>query len=371
MTAFEAKSELPVMDVASRTKGLREALDPADCDALIVTDLVNVRYLSGFTGSAGIVVVTAEEMVFITDGRYGEQSHDELAAAGVEARIEVVSGSSREALVAATSGCGRIGLEAGNVTWARQRELADDWLAGSELVPTEGLVEQLRIIKDDGEIARLRSACSIADAALAEMRASLGAKMTEHAFSLALDDKMRELGAEAISFDTIVASGPNGARPHAQPGDRVILEGDLVVIDFGAVVDGYHSDMTRTFIVGDTDERSRHMYDVVREAQQAGFDAVRAGVSAKAVDSACRDVITGAGMGDAFVHGTGHGIGLEIHEAPRVASTSDDTLRAGYTITVEPGVYLPDHGGVRIEDSLVVTEDGFEFLTGSPRDPEP
>lgn len=360
---------MPALDVTSRVPKVIEALEESGCDGLLVTNMLNVRYLTGFTGSAGVLVVRPDGLVFITDGRYGDQATGELSAAGVDARIEVATSSSRDLLVDATAGIERLGLEAENVTWARQRELADEWLVDCQLIATTGIVEKLRAVKDEGEIARLTAACGIADRALAKLRHRLGERVTESEFALALDDEMRALGAESVSFDTIVASGRNGSRPHAQPSDRVIGEGDLVVIDFGATFDGYHSDMTRTVMVGSPSQRQGEMLEAVLAAQRAGVEAVRAGVEARDVDAACRDVLAEAGLADAFTHGTGHGIGLEIHEAPRVSFASDDTLVAGNVVTVEPGVYLGDHGGVRIEDSVVVTDDGCICLTNAPKDP--
>jgi Xaa-Pro aminopeptidase len=255
------------------------------------------------------------------------------------------------------------------VTWAQQRRFASGWFPHAELVATEGLVEEQRRVKDDGEVARMAEAARIADDALANVRPLLGDGLTEREIALALDYEMRRLGAEGSSFETIVASGPNGAKPHARPSERTIEAGELVVIDFGAVVDGYCSDMTRTLCVGEpASEVARRMVEVVTSSQRAGVEAVAPGVAGRDVDRVCRDLITAAGWGDAFLHGTGHGVGLEIHEAPRVASTSDDTLAAGHVVTVEPGVYLPDVGGVRIEDTVLVTEDGCLPLTNAPKE---
>jgi Xaa-Pro aminopeptidase len=232
-----------------------------------------------------------------------------------------------------------------------------------------GLVERLREVKDDGEVDRIEAAASIADAALAALLPMLHDGPSEAEFALALDSEMRRRGASGPSFETIVASGPNGAKPHHRPSTRRVERGELVVLDFGALVDGYCSDMTRTVSVGEpSDPTARRMYEVVRQSQAAGVDAVGAGRKAADVDTACRDVIGAAGWGDRFVHGTGHGVGLDIHEAPAVGSTSADTLAAGNVVTVEPGVYLPELGGVRIEDTVVVTPDGCRTLTASPKE---
>jgi Xaa-Pro aminopeptidase len=229
------------------------------------------------------------------------------------------------------------------------------------------MVGGLRLHKDDGEVARIEAASAIADAALAAVRPRLAEGLTEAAFGLALDGAMRALGADDVSFETIVASGPNGAKPHHRPARRTIAEGDLVVIDFGALVDGYHSDMTRTVMVGEPTPTQARMYEVVLEAQAAGVAAVADGVAARAVDEACRAVIDRAGWGDAFLHGTGHGVGLDIHEDPRVGQTATATLSSRCVVTVEPGVYLPEHGGVRIEDTVVVTPDGCRPVTLTPK----
>ena len=368
MTLAERLAALPPMAVADRLPRLRDRLEGAGAEALLVTSLTNIRYLTGFTGSAALVVVTPDDLVFVTDGRYGEQATHQLAEAGVEAAIEVASTAQRDVVAAATTGYGRIGLEAEHVTWAAQRRYEAEWFPDAELVPTSGLVEGLRRIKDEGELARLEVAAAVADAALAELRPRLLDGPTEREFGRELDATMRRLGASGPSFETIVASGPNGSRPHARPSDRRIAPGDLVVLDFGSVVDGYCSDMTPTVAIDDV---QRRMLEVVTAAQAAGVAAVRPGVAAVDVDRACRDVIAEAGWADSFTHGTGHGVGLDIHEAPRVGTTSDATLAAGDVVTVEPGVYLPGHGGVRVEDTVVVTPGGARPLNHTTKDPAP
>lgn len=362
---------LPPMDVAGRIGRLRERFDEAACDALVVSHLTNVRYLTGFTGSAALLLVDADRTVFVTDGRYRERSAEELGAAGVDADIRIVAAGADAEVgsVAAEDGLTRLGLEADHVTWAQHRRWEGELFTGGELVPTSGLVERLRTVKDDGETARIRAACSVADAALEVVRSDLLASPTEAEFAALLDTTMRSLGAADVSFDTIVASGPNGAKPHHTPSSRTIVEGDLVVIDFGALVDGYHSDMTRTVAVGDVGDVRRRMLSVVLEAQDAGVRAVTAGVGAAEVDQVCRSVIDDAGWGEAFLHSTGHGVGLDIHEEPRVGARSTATLEAGQVVTVEPGVYLTGLGGVRIEDTLLVVDGGCDRLTLAPKDP--
>jgi Xaa-Pro aminopeptidase len=358
---------LPAMDVAGRIGRLRERFEPAGVEALLVTRLANIRYLTGFTGSAARVLLLPDEVVLVTDGRYRDQAAEQLAAAGVEARIEI-SGTEQQALLTkAAAGVARLGLEGNDVTWSAQRTYAGEF--GAELVATTGLVEGLREVKDDGEVARIEAAARIADDALAAVRPRLLERPTEKELGLELDFTMRRLGADDVSFETIVGSGSNGAKPHARPTSRVIEEGDLVVLDFGALLEGYHSDMTRTVAVGTPSPTQARMLEVVLASQAAGVEAVAAGVTGKDVDRVCRDVIAEAGWGDAFLHGTGHGVGLDIHEEPRVSAASAATLAVGHVVTVEPGVYLPEHGGVRIEDTLVVTPDGSRRLTNAPKDP--
>jgi Xaa-Pro aminopeptidase len=359
------------MDIASRIPRLRDRFEEAGCDALLVTRLVNIRYLTGFGGSAALLLVTPDTTTFVTDGRYGEQAAEQLAAGKVEADVRVgrTLAEQQEHLQQAARALARLGLEAESVTWAQHGRFARDWFPDASLVATEGVVEDLRRVKDEGEIARMAEAARIADAAFEVVRPLLAEGLTERQVAITLDFEMRRRGATSPSFETIVAAGPNGAKPHHRPTDRRINPGELVVLDFGALYHGYCSDMTRTVCVGvPATETARRMVDVVAESQAAGVAAVRAGVEAKAVDEVCREVIAAADWADAFVHSTGHGVGLEIHEAPRVATTSTDTLAAGNVVTVEPGVYLPEYGGVRIEDTVVVTPEGCRVLTNAPKE---
>ncbi len=359
------------MDVAARAPRLRTALGGAGCEALLVTSLTNVRWLTGFSGSAARVVVLPDEVVLVTDGRYGDQAAEQTAAAGVTATVEVgrTTAEQRSLLQSRAAGIGRLAIEAESVTWAQHGRLAAEWFPAAELVPTEGLVEGLRQVKDDGEVDRMAEAARIADAALAVARPLVADGVSERDLAITLDFEMRRGGAEGPSFDTIVAAGPNGAKPHHRPGDHRIGPGELVVVDFGAQVDGYCSDMTRTLCAGEpASPVARRMAEVVAESQRAGVAAVAAGAEAQAVDGACRRIIADAGWADAFLHGTGHGVGLEIHEEPRVASTSTDVLVAGHVVTVEPGVYLSEHGGVRVEDTVVVTAQGCRTLTNASKE---
>lgn len=369
-------STLAPLEVSGRIARLQTSLVAAELDALLVTRLPNIRYLSGFTGSAAMMLVTAAgPTLFTTDGRYGEQSRDQLAEAGVNASITVSMAHNVQldaiADLLVANSTRRLGLEGHGITWDLQRQFETRFLAAAaqlEIVSAGPLVEDLRRRKDAGEVARIAAACAIADDAFQSLLPKLATGITEQAFALQLEFAMRERGASGNSFDPIIASGPNGAKPHARPSDRVIERNELIVCDFGCMVDGYCSDMTRTVSVGDPGDDARHLYEVVFEAQAAGRALVKAGVDLTVVDGACRSIIEAAGWGALFSHGTGHGVGIEIHEAPRVASTASGSLLDRDVVTVEPGVYLPGVGGVRIEDTVVVSTTGADALTNTPKD---
>lgn len=369
----EPLASIPPMDVAARLPRLHEALADEDCDAFIVTNLTNIRWLSGFTGSAGTLVVSkkSSSAILITDGRYAFQAPEETSAQDVEVQISTSVAEQKELLKAAIdkTGSKRVGLEAEHVSWSRQQLLAEMF---SSLEPLKGVIEKLRRSKDLGEIARIEAAAEIADASLADLLPQLSESvrnggMTEQEFAAAHDHQMRLRGASEQAFETIVAAGSNGARPHARPGPRAIQPGELVVIDSGAVVDGYRSDMTRTVSIGEPSETAQRMWQIIQESQQAGVEAVKAGATTGEIDKICRDIIQNAGWGEAFMHSTGHGVGLDIHEIPGVSANTEEILSEGEVITVEPGIYLPQHGGVRIEDTLVVTETGCRPLTKTPK----
>lgn len=322
---------------------------------MLVTDLVNVRYLAGFTGSNAALLVYSDgdsPTRLATDGRYRTQAAQQ--APDLEVCIERACG---RALVghAAADGVSRLGFESHVVTVDGFAALSAE-LEVVELVGAAGTVEELREVKDAGEIAVLRLACEAADAALAELvdRGGLRPGRTERQVGRALEALMLDHGADGVSFETIVAAGANSAIPHHRPTDAVLAAGDFVKIDFGAQVSGYHSDMTRTFALSPVARWQHEIYELVADAQQAGREALAPGVSLRDVDAAARQVIADAGYGERFGHGLGHGVGLQIHEAPGINATAAGTLLAGSTVTVEPGVYLPDRGGVRIEDTLVV-----------------
>jgi len=346
----------------------REAVAASDVDALIITSHSNIRWLTGFAGSNGLVVLSEEDLVLFTDSRYADRAPEEIAQVASTGTVVIASVDLGERVGRTLRGLARVGLEANDVTWARQQAIATDWLPAAEVCATTGVLESLRSAKDAAEIARIERAAGIVDEALASVAGLLGDGPTERSFAAALDAEIRVRGADDLGFETIVASGPNGAIPHHAPADRTVRSGDLVIVDVGAQIDGYRSDMTRTFCVGSmTADQQRH-YDTVVEAQQAGVVAMRAGIRTADVDAAARDVIAAAGWADCFQHGTGHGVGLDIHELPRVAAAADDLYDIGTVATVEPGVYLRGIGGVRIEDTCVVTVDGARRLTRFPKD---
>ena len=368
-----AATPLQPITVTGRLDRLRAAFDEHGIDALVVTTLANVRYLTGFSGSAGVLTVTRDTALLTTDGRYRTQSAEQIARAGAAPQVSITIGPVAEQRKAAqaeldAAAIGHVGLEADHVSWSAQRNWAD-LLRADRLVPTSSAVESLRERKDAAEIARMERAAAIADAALFEVLPLMSQGVTEEHFALELDTAMRRGGAESTAFETIVAAGENSAKPHHHPGARRINEGDPVVVDFGATFEGYRSDMTRTFCVGAEPEGElARIFAVVGASQAAGAAAVRPGISAKEIDDVCRQIIAEAGWAERFEHGTGHGVGLDIHEAPTVSQLGTAILAPGFVVTVEPGVYLPGHGGVRVEDTLVVTEDGARPLTRFTKD---
>jgi Xaa-Pro aminopeptidase len=362
--------------ISQRRDRLRQRLQADGVDAILVTRLVNVRYLSGFTGSNAALLIRADDEtpVLATDGRYRTQAAQQ--AQDAEVVIERACGPVLAGRAAA-DGVRRLGFESHAVTVDGFDALAK--AAGDvELVRAAGAVEALREIKDAGEIALLRLACEAADAALDELVNSGGLRpgRTEREVGRELESLMMDHGADGVSFETIVAAGANSAIPHHRPTEAVLAAGDFVKIDFGAMVCGYHSDMTRTFVLAPAAQWQLDLYELVAAAQRAGSEAARPGVALRDVDAAARQVIADAGHAECFTHGLGHGVGLEIHEAPGINASAAGTLLAGSAVTVEPGVYLPDRGGVRIEDTLVVCEEDppgrrrqtSELLTQFPKE---
>ncbi len=350
---------------AVRRDALRTLLIEADLDAALITRLVNVRYLTGFTGSNGALLLTQDDAVLATDGRYITQSAAQ--APDVERHItqtvpfDLVQRS-------AAAGRSRTGFEAHDVTVEAHGRLVDAAERKTELIALGWAVEGLRSVKDDGEIDLLRRAFRAADEAFGELVETRLEGRTEKDIRADLESCMLGHGADGPSFETIVATGPNSAVPHHRPTDRVVKRGDFIKLDFGALVDGYHSDMTRTIVVGEPADWQRDIHALVAAAQQASIDLFRAGATSGQLDRAAREVIEHAGHGENYTHSLGHGVGLEIHEAPSLRKDGTDVLAEGMPVTVEPGVYLPGRGGVRIEDTLVVRSGPPESLSTSTKD---
>lgn len=351
------------MDHPGRRERLVARLDDLQVDALLITRLVNVRYLTGFTGSNGQLVLAADP-VFFTDSRYDEQSAKE--APDLARRVYLEAFHEELAAALRDAGISRLGFERHGVTYETYESLGK--LDGVELVPIGAEVEQLRWAKDPQEIALLERAQEVTDAAFEEIVGKLAEGMTEREVAFELELAMRRGGAERIGFDTIAAFGDHAAEPHHHPTDRALARGDVVKLDFGCVVDGYHSDMTRTVAMGDPGEELRRIYELVARAQRVGEEAVRAGIPGREADAAARRVIDEAGYGERFGHSLGHGVGLEIHEGPTLRKRSEDVLPVGAVVTVEPGVYVPGLGGVRIEDAVVVEEDGCRALPSTGKE---
>jgi Xaa-Pro aminopeptidase len=352
----------------ARADRLAERANARELDLLLVSRLVNVRWLSGFTGSSAAAVVGPDgTRRFVTDFRYLTQSAEELDPAWErEIAVDLLAGVVKRGLTAPL----RLGFDDAHLSVADHAKLAGLVPDGVELVTAGGLVEALRARKDPGELDRVRAAAALADEALLDVLERGLAGRTEREVALELEFAMRRLGAEAASFPPIVAAGEHGARPHAAPRDVEIPTGTLCVIDWGAQLDGYASDCTRTFATGELDARDREVYELVRRAQAAALDAVRAGPTGREVDAVARAVIEAAGHAEHFGHGLGHGVGLEIHEGPRLSKQGEDTLAEGMVVTIEPGVYVPGGVGVRIEDLVIVTDDGCEIVSSLPKDLE-
>src|SRR5689334_10894593 len=350
--------------MSERLDRLAERLRERELDALIVTDLVNVRYLTSFSGTNGAAVFSPDERLFYTDFRYLTQAAEQVD--GWEQRIAQVD--LLGAIATALPDDARVGFDDAQMSVKSYEHLAEAAAESVELVPAGGLIEDLRAVKDADEIAAIRAAAELADCALEEVLERGLAGRTERDVALDIEFTQRRLGAEGASFPAIVAAGEHGALPHARPRDREIPRGTLVVVDWGCMLDGYASDCTRTYATGEVDPRDREVYDLVARAQEEALAAVRPGPTGKEVDAVAREIIDGAGHAEHFGHGLGHGVGMDVHEGPRLTTTSDTALQPGHVVTVEPGVYVPSAVSVRIEDLVVVTEDGHEVLSGLPKD---
>ena len=347
-----------------RVEKLRKKMQEENLDSFLITSPYNLRYLTNFTGTTGLAVITLEKAFFITDFRYTEQAAAQ--AQGFEIIKNVGPIFEEVAELDKKEGLRELGFEETTVSFLEYSVLEE--IIDAQLIPISGMIEELREIKDEEEIAIIEKACSIADLAYDHILKMIQPGMTEIEVANQLDFYMRSLGASGVSFETIVASGLRSAMPHGVASKKIIEQGDLITIDFGCYYEGYVSDMTRTFAIGDPGEQLKEIYQIVLEAQLAVLEVAKPGVTGKQLDAVARDYITKHGYGEAFGHSTGHGIGLEIHEGPNVSVRAEKQFVPGNIITDEPGIYLPGIGGVRIEDDLLITSDGNRVLTHSPKE---
>ena len=352
-----------------RLEKFRQQMAEAKIDGFMITQPENRRYLSGFTGSNGVLIITADKQMLATDSRYYLQVQEqcpewELLEVGYD-----FAGSMLELLRGAGLGARRVGFEAGDVSVATLHTWERALLGRLVLVHTEGFVEDLRMQKDDDEIASIKKAVALTDAAFAHITGWIKPGMTEKEVAWELESFMRTGGAEALSFDSIVAGGPNSAKNHAVPSDRPLQAGEPVILDFGCIVDGYCSDMTRTICLGEpADDQYLKIWNIVLEAQEAALQGVKGGATGAEIDKLARDVINNAGYKENFGHGLGHGVGLAIHETPRYSFTYPHQVPTRAAMTIEPGIYIPDWGGVRLEDLGIVLDDGIDILSQSPKE---
>jgi len=360
-------ADAPTAVGTDRADSVAEALEEREADLLLVTDLVNVRWLTGFTGSSAAAVVGREgSRRFVTDFRYLTQSADEVDPAWErEIAVDLLAG-----VVKGLPGSGdlRLAFDDAHMSVKDRGRLEGMLRAGIELVPAGGAIEALRAVKDEAELDAIRAAARLADDALIEVLGRGLVGRTEREVALDLEFTMRRMGAQAASFPPIVAAGEHGALPHAAPREQVIPAGTLCVVDWGAQLDGYASDCTRTYATGDIDPRDAEVYALVLRAQEAALAAVRPGPTGREVDAVARSIIDAAGHAEHFGHGLGHGVGLDVHEGPRLSKQGEAALAAGMVVTVEPGVYVPGAVGVRIEDLVIVTDDGAEVVSGLPKE---
>ncbi len=355
--------------ISSRLDKLRRALRKTRADAMLVTSFPNVTYLTGFTGDDSYLLVTDRDQVILSDMRYTTQLEEECPGMDVEVRPPGVTMLQLLSRAVRRIGARRLALEADSVSVAFRDQLAGE-LPKVTLGSTSGVVEELRQIKDRSEVQEIRRSVDLAQRAFAVVRAALRPEQTEKSIASELEYQIRQFGGRGCSFPSIVAVGPRAALPHATPTDRQVGESDFVLIDWGAFAGLYASDLTRVLATGRISPKLERIYRIVLTAQQRAIDAIRPGVKLSEVDAAARTVISKAGYGRQFGHGLGHGIGLQIHEAPRLAANQDQLLRAGMVITIEPGIYLPGWGGVRIEDDVLVTRTGHQVLSDLPKELE-
>ena len=348
----------------NRLHRLQRLLKQHQLDALLVTQKINRNYLSGFTGTSCTVMAGVKQSLFVTDFRYAHQAKDQVH--GFTIKISSLQQSSIQSVITHAKAWKykRLGFESAHLTYAAYQGIIKQ-LSGTkiELIPVEGLVEEVRMIKDANELKLIKKANDISLQAFTNMIPHIKVGVKESDLALAYEMEARKLGADGLAFDTIVASGYRSAYPHGVAGNKRIKKNEFITIDFGVVYQGYHSDCTRTFIVGKPSAKQKDIYTAVQVAQQAALAQVRPGISTKELDTIARDIITQSGYGDCFGHGLGHGVGMEIHEAPRLSQISDIPLQPGMVITVEPGIYLESFGGVRIEDLVIVTDKGYKVLS--------
>ena len=354
----------PRIDAVRRTLA---AHDPA-LDALLLTDIGNVGYVSGFTGSTAQVIITPTEALFITDARYTLRAQSECIGFSV---IQTPAGSggygdALKSVLEARSGITRLGFEANTVT-VSQLDAFQSLVPELQWTATADVIETLRLVKDAGEIALIKNAIMVAETAMEQVKPLLKPGIREQDFAMELEFAMRRLGASGSAFDTIVASGTNGAHPHHSAGPRPLAAGDFVTVDWGATVNGYNSDLTRTYVLGAATEKQREIYEIVWEAQRRAIAAIKSGKTGQEIDAVARDFISQRGYGDAFGHSLGHSLGRSVHDGPGFSVRSEKLVLApGMVMTVEPGIYLEGWGGLRLEEDILVTEDGCEILTHLP-----
>lgn len=348
----------------ARVQKCQAQLERNKLDGFLITDPINRRYMSGFTGTAGIVVITLSKAFFITDFRYREQAHQQVQDMDIIIHTGVLVEELNKLL--RDEGIKHLGFEEDHLT-VKNYEQFKEQLESVTLVPVSSLIEQQRLIKDDDEIKLIKKAVQIADDTYTHMVSYIQAGMKEIEVALELEFYMRKLGASACSFDSIVASGYRSSFPHGIASQKIIEQGDMITLDFGAVYEGYCSDMTRTIAVGDPGEQLRHIYAICLQAQSLGVEQIRSGMTGKQADAISRQYIEKAGFGSDFGHSTGHGLGMEVHERPALSVRSEVILKPGMVVTVEPGIYLAGIGGVRIEDDILITDQGNEILTRSSK----
>ncbi|WP_288394977.1 Xaa-Pro peptidase family protein [uncultured Vagococcus sp.] len=348
----------------NRVNNLREQMKSEGISSFLITSPYNLRYLTGFTGTTGLALIGLEEAFFITDFRYTEQAAKQCVGFEIVKNVgpilEVVAD------LVESKNIENLGFEESFVPFKQYVEL--EGLLEVDLIPVSGMVEELREVKDEEEIAIVEKACEIADKAFSHILTYIKPGMTEIQVANELDFYMRSLGASSVSFETIVASGLRSAMPHGVASEKIIEQGDMITIDFGCYYNGYVSDMTRTISLGEPSDKLREIYNIVKEAQQKVLDVAKPGMTGVELDAVARDYIASKGYGEAFGHSTGHGIGLEIHEGPNVSKLAEKAFVPGNIITNEPGIYLPGIGGVRIEDDMLVTENGIKRLTHSEKE---